>query len=84
MIAEVTVPLPTKNNTFIVPKSAIVNSTTGVFVIKVVNKKAEWVPVKRGLEADEKVELFGPLTEGDQLITSANEEIRDGSTVNVK
>jgi membrane fusion protein (multidrug efflux system) len=40
--------------------------------------------VKRGLEADEKVELFGPLHEGDQLITSANEEIRDGSPVNVK
>ncbi|MFD2934632.1 efflux RND transporter periplasmic adaptor subunit [Spirosoma flavum] len=84
MIAEVNVPLPTKNNTFIVPKSAIVNGTTGVFVIKVINRKAEWVPVKRGLEADEKVELFGPLQEGDQLIMSANEEIRDGSSVNVK
>ncbi len=84
MIAEVTVPLPTKNNTLIVPKSAIVSATTGVFVIKVVNRKAEWVPVKRGLEADEKVEIFGALTEGDQLIASANEEIRDGSAVNVK
>lgn len=84
MVAEVTVPLPTKNSTFIVPKSAIVNATTGVFVIKVVNGKAEWVPVKRGLEADEKVELFGPLHEGDQLITAANEEIRDGSPVNTK
>ncbi|GAB3801419.1 efflux RND transporter periplasmic adaptor subunit [Spirosoma humi] len=84
MVAEVNVPLPTKNNTFIVPKSAIVNSTTGVFVIKVVNGKAEWVPIKRGLEADEKVEIFGPLTEGDQLIKSANEEIRDGSPVSKK
>lgn len=84
MIAEVTVPLPTKSNTLIAPKSAIVNSSTGVFVIRVKDNKAEWVPVKRGLEADEKVELFGPLNEGDKLIKTASEEIRDGSPVTVK
>ncbi|WP_338875548.1 efflux RND transporter periplasmic adaptor subunit [Spirosoma sp. SC4-14] len=84
MVAEVNVPLPTKANTLIVPKSAIVNSTKGVFVIKVNNGKAEWVPIKKGLEADEQVEIFGSLAEGDQLITDATEEIRDGLPVNVK
>ena len=84
MIAEVNLPLPTKNSTFIVPKSAIVNSTTGVFVIRIKDHKAEWVPVKRGLEADNKSEVFGQLSEGDQLITTATEEIRDGSPVSVK
>lgn len=81
MVAEVNIPLPTKDNAFIVPKSAVLNATTGIFVIRVTNHKAEWVPVKKGLEADEKVELFGQLTEGDQLITTATEEIRDGSPV---
>ncbi len=81
MVAEVSIPLPTKSNTFIVPKSAIVNSTTGVYIIKIIDHKAAWVPVKRGLEADEKVEIFGQLTEGDQIITTASEEIRDGSPV---
>ena len=84
MVAEVTLPLPAKSNTFIVPKSAILNASTGVFVIRIVDHKARWVPVKRGLEADEKTEVFGQLTENDQLITSVNEEIRDGSPVNVK
>ena len=84
MVAEVTFPLPTKNNTFIAPKSAILNSTTGVYVIRVTNHKAEWVSVKRGLDANEKVEVFGPLTEGDSLVTTASEEIRDGSPVNTK
>jgi RND family efflux transporter MFP subunit len=84
MVAEVNVPLPTKSNTLIVPKAAVVNSTTGVFVIKVVNGKAQWVPIKKGLEADEKVEIFGELNEGDQIVASANEEIRDGSPVTVK
>ncbi|GAB4020840.1 efflux RND transporter periplasmic adaptor subunit [Spirosoma koreense] len=81
MVAEVNLPLPTKASTFVVPKSAIVNSTTGVFVIRVNNQKAEWVPVKKGLEANEKAEIFGNLNEGDQLITSATEEIRDGSSI---
>lgn len=84
MIAEVSLPLPTKNSTFIVPKSAVVNATTGVFVIRTTNHKAEWVAVKRGLEADDKIEIFGQLNEGDQLITTATEEIRDGSSVSVK
>ncbi|WP_020602366.1 efflux RND transporter periplasmic adaptor subunit [Spirosoma spitsbergense] len=81
MIAEVTVPLPTKNSTLIVPASAIVNASTGVFVIRVRDHKAEWVPVKKGLEADDKVEIFGPLAEGDSLVTTATEETRDGSPV---
>jgi RND family efflux transporter MFP subunit len=84
MVAEVTIPMPTKTGTFIVPKSAIVNASTGVFVIRVINDKAEWVPVKRGLEADEKVEIFGELKEDDKLITTATEEIRDGSPVTTK
>jgi RND family efflux transporter MFP subunit len=84
MVAEVNVPLPTSNNALIVPKSAIINSSTGVFVIRVNQQKAEWVPIKRGLEADEKVEIFGSLKEGDKLVTEATEEIRDGSPVSVK
>ncbi|QJD78757.1 efflux RND transporter periplasmic adaptor subunit [Spirosoma rhododendri] len=84
MVAEVNVPMPTSSNALIVPKSAIVNASTGVFVIRVKGQKAEWVPIKRGLEADEKVEIFGSLTEGDKLITDATEEIRDGSPVSVK
>ncbi|QDK82308.1 efflux RND transporter periplasmic adaptor subunit [Spirosoma sp. KCTC 42546] len=81
MVAEVNLPLPTKTSTFVVPKSAIVNATTGVFVIRVKDHKAEWVPVKKGLEADNKIEIFGQLTEGDSLITTATEEIRDGAPV---
>jgi len=81
MVAEVSIPLPTKSNTFVVPKSAVVSATSGVFVIRVVNNKAEWVDVQKGLEANDKVEVFGKLTEGDQIITTANEEIRNGSPV---
>ncbi|HLK28630.1 MAG TPA: efflux RND transporter periplasmic adaptor subunit, partial [Puia sp.] len=48
MVAEVSVPLDGNANTFIVPKTAVVNSTIKPFVIKVVNNKAQWVNVQLG------------------------------------
>ncbi len=81
MVAEVTIPLPTRTATFIVPKTAVVNSTSGIFVIRVAGGKAEWVPIEKGLEADEKIEIFGKLNEGDQLVLTASEEVRNGLPV---
>jgi len=84
MVAEVNIPFPANDSSLIVPKSAIVNSTEKIAVIKIVDNKAQWVPIKKGREADGKVEVFGQLSPGDQLVTAANEEIRDGATVTVK
>ncbi|THU36018.1 efflux RND transporter periplasmic adaptor subunit [Niastella caeni] len=84
MVANVIIPLSTKDSTFILPKTAIVSSQERVFVIKVVNNKAEWVDVKKGRESDGKVEVFGELATGDLIIKQGNEEVRNGSTVSVK
>jgi len=81
MIAEVKIPFPAKDSTLIVPKTALVNSTERVFVIRVVNNKATWVDVKKGRETGGKIEIFGALQAGDQLVKKASEEIRDGSEV---
>jgi membrane fusion protein, multidrug efflux system len=80
MIAEVALAITTEN-TLVVPSSALVNSTEKVFVIRVTNKKAEWVNVKLGLESKGTVEVFGPLSPGDQLVMLASEEVRDGSEI---
>ena len=68
MFAEVNVPLPSRDSTFIVPKTAVVTSTEKVFVIRVINHKAEWVDVKKGLEADGKIEVYGNIKPGDQVV----------------
>ncbi len=81
MIAEVSLLLTTKENTLVVPSSAVVNSTEKVFVIRINNKKAEWVDVKKGMESKGQVEIFGPLNPGDQLVTRASEEVRDGTEI---
>jgi RND family efflux transporter MFP subunit len=84
MYAEVQLDLPAKDSTYIIPKAALVQSTEKVFVIRVVNGKAEWVDVKKGRESDGKVEVYGKLNDNDQIIQAANDEIRDGGVVKVK
>ncbi|MBN9297651.1 MAG: efflux RND transporter periplasmic adaptor subunit [Filimonas sp.] len=79
MVSEVSLPLPAQDSTFIIPKSALVNSTEKVFVIRVINNKAEWVDVKKGREADGKVEIYGDLKPEDKLVKVASDEIRNGS-----
>jgi len=81
MFAEVNVPLPSRDSTIILPKTAVATSTEKVFVVRVTNHKAEWVDVKKGLEADGKVEVYGNIKPGDQVVLHASDEIRDGSTV---
>lgn len=84
MVAEVDMPAPAKDSTFIIPKSALVNSTQKIFVIRVNNNKAEWVDVKYGREADGKVEVFGNLNVNDTIVKTASDEIRDGSDIKTK
>lgn len=83
MYAEVNIPLPSRDSTFVIPKTALVSSTEKVFVIRVVHKKAEWVDVKKGREAAGWVEVYGDLNIGDQIIKTATDEIRNGSDINM-
>jgi membrane fusion protein (multidrug efflux system) len=85
MVAEVAIPLNGNANNFLVPSSAVLNSTKGVFVIKVLDKKTKWVPVTAGRSENGKTEVFGDLTAGDTIVTTASEEVRDDApATNVK
>lgn len=81
MVADVTVPLNGGDSTLVVPKTALVNSAEGLYVIAVVNQQARRVSVKKGREFNDKVEIFGDLKQGDLLVTKGSEEIRDGNPV---
>lgn len=87
MVAEVSIPLQANSNAFVVPVSAVLNSTQGVFVIKVQDKKSVWIPIHTGRTYEGKTEVFGLLSQGDTLISQAAEEIRNGalvSSLNIK
>lgn len=80
-VAEVSIPLMAKDSTFVVPKTALVNSSEGLFVIKVVNGKAQRVNVKKGRDINDQSEIFGELQLNDRLITKGSEEIKEGAEV---
>ena len=78
MVAEVVVPLPATDSTFVVPKSAVVNSTEAIFVVRSQGGKAQWVNVRTGREAGGLIEVYGDLREGDSLLLAASDETRNG------
>lgn len=83
MVAEVELPLPAKDSTFVVPNSAVVNGTERLFVIReTADHRANWVDVKTGRSQGGKTEIFSKeLKEGDRLVKTANEEVRDGTVL---
>ena len=81
MYAEVNIPMPANDSSFVVPKSAVVSGTEKIFVIRVIDKKAGWVDVKKGRESEGKMEIYGALNNGDTLILKASDEIRNGSEI---
>jgi len=62
-------------NAFSVPRSALVISTEGKYVIVVRNGKKIKVNVLTGNETRESIEIFGSIQPGDEVIEHANDEI---------
>lgn len=72
-----------KENTFVIPTSALISNLEDRFVVRVVDNQAERVPVRRGLLVIGKVEVFGNLREGDKLLLSPPDNIQTGQPVKV-
>ncbi|WP_298739478.1 efflux RND transporter periplasmic adaptor subunit [uncultured Chitinophaga sp.] len=79
MYAEALLPLPGKQDVYVVPKSVIVSNSEKVFVIRIVNNQSRWVPVTRGNEYNGMVEIFGGLNDQDVLVKNASDEIKEGT-----
>lgn len=81
MIAETLIPLQHSEETFFVPKTAVVESGKGVYVIVVKNGKTLHIPVSKGRIMGETIEIFGDLNSGDHLLKMGAEEIQEGTVV---
>lgn len=81
MYAEVRLPITRNKPTLFVPRTSIIHSTEGVFLVRVNNGLAEWVAVQKGNSLDSLVEIFGPLKEGEEVVKSASEELRNGQAI---
>ena len=77
MFAEVVFRLNGTRDALSVPKSAVVTSTERKYVLVVRNDKVIKVDVSTGNESPEKIEVYGLLQAGDQVIMNANDEIKE-------
>jgi membrane fusion protein, multidrug efflux system len=84
MYAEANLLIQRLSPTLFVPKSAVISSGENVFVIRSVQNRAEWIPVKKGMSLDTLIEVFGAVDAGELIVTEASEEIRDGNAINLK
>jgi len=67
--------------TLFVPSSAIANNLERTFVIRIQNRRTEWVDVKTGETSGQQVEVFGNLQVGDQVVLRATDELQPGTLV---
>lgn len=81
MVAEVLLPLNARDSTYVIPKSAVVTSSEGVFVLKVENNKTTRTRVQKGREFEDRVEVFGAIPAKAILVKIASEEIKDGTSI---
>ncbi|WP_410879852.1 efflux RND transporter periplasmic adaptor subunit [Myroides sp. DW712] len=75
MIADVTLQLKRDEPSFFVPKSAVVDSNLGIYVIEVRAGVAYHIKVVKGRVMPMMVEVFGDLTPGMHLLKRGTEEI---------
>lgn len=71
-------------STLFLPTSALVTSQERTFVIRVKDNVASIVKVKTGRIMDGRIEVLGPVAEGDQVILNASDEYRDTDRVNAR
>jgi membrane fusion protein (multidrug efflux system) len=81
MFAQVTLQLTNKQKTFVVPQSAVTQNSQRIFVIRVVDHKAQWVNVQKGRETIDSLEVYGALKAGDMLISNATDELKNGTVI---
>jgi len=72
-----------KERLFIIPQSAVFKEKRNHYVFKVVDGIARKVPVIRGNNRENSVEIVGGLNDEDIVVVSGQEELKDGDAVDI-
>lgn len=67
-----------------VPQTALANDQQRQFVVRVQNGVTQWVDVTTGIAGDDKVEVFGQLKPGDQVVRPGSDALQAGTKVEAK
>jgi len=81
---EVEWPVRRTYPTLFVPVSAVASNLERTFIVRIHNRRAEWVDVKTGVTTGNWIEAFGDLDEGDEVLTRGTEQLRPGTELSPK
>ncbi len=84
MFPEVLWPVRRSGPTLFVPTSAVARNTEATFVVRIRNGNAEWVNVQTGEMDGNLIEVFGDLSDGDDVAARGTDELRRGAHVTAK
>lgn len=76
MYAEVFLEAGASTGAFTVPRSAVVTSTERKYVLRVRDGETEKTDVITGNSNADKIEVFGTLRKGDEVVINANDEMK--------
>ena len=79
MYAEVKIPVKSSNSSYVVPASAIVHSTKGVYLVAVDGeKKTRFINIQEGMNAKDSTEVFGEMRGIALILKHPSTEIEEG------
>jgi len=83
MLGRATLPMGNPHRAILVPKDALVLSSSGTVVYLVNDDKAHLVPVKLGPAHGPFIEIQGDLKAGSKVVVRGNERLRPGQPVRI-
>lgn len=83
MYPQLSWPIRSSDQGLLVPATSVVRTTARMFVIRVNRGRAEWVDVRMGARAGDKVQVFGELSANDTVVRNATDEIHEGAALTV-
>ncbi len=84
MYADVLLNATGNPEAFSVPKSAVFTTTERKYVLAVRNGKLKKVDVSTGNESVGKIEVFGKLQPGEEIVVNPDDEMREGAPIQKK
>lgn len=81
MIVDANITLQSKEATFFIPKSALVDGNMGVCIMKIVEGKTQKVSVRKGRTNGMTIEIFGNLEADDEILLKVSEETRENTFI---
>ena len=83
MLGRATIPTGERRKAVLVPKDALVLTSTGTAVYTAVNQQARLVPVKTGSEHGPLIEVVGDLSPGLEVVVRGTERLRPGQPLQI-